>query len=80
MIMIIFSVVSVLFMPPVVTGGLFGMNVRVPGQADVVKNLVPFFCILAIMVVWSGLLGVMLWKLSMVKSIGKNFYQKMLNS
>jgi Mg2+ and Co2+ transporter CorA len=30
-IMTVFSVVSLLFMPPVVTGGLFGMNVRVPG-------------------------------------------------
>jgi Mg2+ and Co2+ transporter CorA len=31
-IMKIFSVISILFMPPAVVGGIFGMNVRIPWQ------------------------------------------------
>jgi len=55
LIMKIFSVISILFMPPAVVGGIFGMNVKVPWMgSDSPENdsMWPFTGLMIFMVVW----------------------------
>lgn len=46
------SILALLFTPPTVLAGIFGMNVQVIGQADHYDNLYPFFGILTFMAVF----------------------------
>ena len=49
-IMMVFSLVAIVVMPPQIIGGLMGMNVLVPGQG-VEDSLWPFYTVIAVMVV-----------------------------
>ena len=66
-IMKIFSVISVLFLPPAVIGGLFGMNVKVPmmvGDPDT-DSLWPFFGLLIFAAVWTLIMFFIMWRYKM---------------
>ncbi len=48
--MMIFTMISILFLPPGIVGGIFGMNVRVPWQADAHNSHWPFTVLCVVMV------------------------------
>ena len=67
--MTVFSVVSILFIPPGAIGGFFGMNVRIPWQMEdlieecsVISQQTAFFWIVLVIAVIILIMGLMMNK------------------
>jgi len=63
-IMLIFSVMAIIFIPPQVIGGIMGMNVRVPFQDY--EGSTPFVCVILVIVFFMSVIALIFKKLKFI--------------